>query len=260
MEENTNSKQDREYYEKLTDKTNFLKNDYYTLKQGSGYTSPPSSMPAHELKMLKEYIHGINLKQLGLSLPDRKKTMLLMRFLKGKRNQQVNVHAKVGDKVIDISGRVSVVGRDFVAVTTISERYWFPYSAIESASVPYGVPDMPNNHQQVVYDETLRRKLLTEFSTTVLKQDVLKRQFYEESLEIHLQSWKGTKVRVYTKDAEFKGKVKDTAAGGLTVANGKSQVNINLAEIQLIKRSTPFQLLSSFGLWLKDIFKGISRR
>jgi len=245
------NKQHREYYERMPNKTKFLKNNYYALKQGNGYTSPPSSLPAHELKILKEYMHGINLKQLGDSLPHRKKAMVLMRFLKGKRNQQIKVHSMIRDQLVYTSGKVNVVGRDFVALTTINKRFWIPYSAIESANVPFGIPDMPNSHQSVIYDETLRRKLLTEFSTTVLKQDILKRQFYEEALHVHLQDWKGTNVKVYTKEAEYKGNIEQIDSKQITIKSFKKQSIIPLTEVQLIKRSTPLQLFSSFTQWLK---------
>ncbi|MCM3671317.1 hypothetical protein M3181_20365 [Mesobacillus maritimus] len=252
--------EEKQYYDNMPDKTNFLKNDYYALKQGNGYTSPPSSMPAHELKMLKEYMHQRNTKHLGDSLPEKKKTIVLIRFLKEKRNQQVKVRVKQKDQVIDLLGRVSAVGRDFVAITTVTERYWLPYSCVESANVPYGVPDMPNSHQQVVYDEELRRKLLMNFSTTVLNQDVLKRQFYEESLVVHLQAWKGTKVKVYTKDGEFKGKISTIDWKALSLKSSEGEKMIPLGEIQGIKRSTPFLMLSHFADWVSEKVTGVRRR
>ncbi|PLT32003.1 hypothetical protein [Bacillus sp. V5-8f] len=256
MDEKQNE-QIKAYYQKFSDKTKFLKNDYYVLQKENGYTSPPSSMPAHELKLLREYMHGINLKQLGESLPNNKKNMLLVRFLKGRRNQQVNVHTKVRDNVIEILGRVSEVGRDFTALTTVTERFWIPYAAIESAGVPYGISDMPNSHQQVIYDESLRRKLLTEFSTTLLKNDVIRRQFYEETLEVHLQSWKGIKIRIYTKGEVYKGKLVKITSGRLTVKGRKGNHTIPMDEIHLIKRSTPLQLLPIFIRWLKESFSRI---
>ncbi|MGG4467659.1 hypothetical protein [Niallia sp. Man26] len=244
--------EEKKYYEGLTNKTKFLKNDYYTLKRGDGYTSPPSTMPAHELNLLRDYMEGINLKQIGQSLPEYKKPIMLSRFLKGRRNQQTKVHAIVSEEAVELLGRVSVVGRDFVALTTVTERYWIPYAAIESASVPYGISDMPNNHQQVIYDDTLRRKLLSDFSSTVLKNDVLKRQFYEESLEVHLQAWKNTKVTVFTGGEKRKGKLVKLEAGKLTLKHGKELSTINMKEINLLKRSTPFQMFPTFVQWVKE--------
>ncbi|WP_303985063.1 hypothetical protein [Niallia circulans] len=249
--------EEKKYYEGLTNKTKFLKNDYYTLKRGEGYTSPPSTMPAHELNLLREYMEGINLKQIGQSLPEYKKPIMLSRFLKRRRNQQTNVHAIVSEEAIELLGRVSVVGRDFVALTTVTERYWIPYTAIESARVPYGISDMPNNHQQVVYDETLQRKLLSDFSSTVLKNDVLKRQFYEESLEVHLKAWKNTRVTVFAHGKKKKGKLVKIDAGKLTLKHVKELSIIDLKEINLLKRSTPFQIFPTFVQWVKEIFHSI---
>jgi len=248
---------EKNYYEGFTNKTKFLKNDYYTLKRGDGYTSPPSTMPAHELNLLREYMEGINLKQIGQSLPAYKKPLMLSRFLKGRRNQQTKVHAIISDEVLELLGRVSVVGRDFVALTTVTERYWVPFTAIESASVPYGISDMPNNHQQVIYDETLRRKLLSDFSSTVLKNDVLKRQFYEEALEVHLKAWEGTKITVFADGKQRKGKLVKVKAGKLTLKHGKELSIINMKDLDLLKRSTPFQMFPTFVQWLKESFYSI---
>lgn len=250
-------REEKEYYERFTNKTKFLKNDYYTLKKGEGYTSPPSSMPAHELKLLREYMDGINLKQIGQSLPQYKKSIMLLSFLKGRRNQQTKVHAHVGEEIKELLGRVSVVGRDFVALTTVTERFWIPYSAIESASVPYGISDMPNNHQQVVYDDTLRKKLLNDFSSTILKNDVLKRQFYEEALHVHLQAWTKTKIIVFARGKEFKGKLLKVSSGKLTLKGRRELSVIDLKDIQLLKRSTPFQMFPTFVQWLKESFHSL---
>ncbi|TRZ39953.1 hypothetical protein CEQ21_03145 [Niallia circulans] len=249
--------EEKEYYERFTNKTKFLKNDYYTLKRGEGYTSPPSTMPAHELKLLRAYMEGVNLKHIGQSLPHYKKSIMLLSFLKGRRNQQTKVHAHVCGEVNELLGRVSVVGRDFVALTTVTERFWIPYSVIESASVPYGISDMPNNHQQVVYDDTLRKKLLNDFSSTILKNDVLKRQFYEEALHVHLQAWTKTKITVFASGKDYKGKLINVSSGKMTLKERKELSVIDMKDIHLLKRSTPFQMFPTFVQWLKESFHSI---
>lgn len=248
-------KEQNSYYEritKFTNKSSSLKNNYYNLKQGSGYTSPPSSKPAYELKMFQQYMHGVNLQKLGESLPQQKKEMNLIKFFKHKRNQQVEVNAIVQGEKLHTIGKVNVVGRDFVGLTTLRVRLWFPYTSIESANVPYGIPDIPNSHQHLVYDEDLRRKLLTEFSKTVAGREQLKRQFYEEALQTHLQTWKGTRVIVFTKEGTKKGRIAGVQSGLLSLKSFKEQYNISMKEIQLVKTVSPFQTMTNLFKWLKQ--------
>ncbi|MCM3387114.1 hypothetical protein M3649_03080 [Ureibacillus chungkukjangi] len=173
-------------------------NDYPELKKEDRYTSPASSKPLHELKMLQEYIHSVNLQNLGTTLPHYKQQMILLKFFKSKKNQLVEIYSRSKDEVIHTVGKVSVVGRDFVMVRTLLTRIWIPYRAIHSAKSPFGLPDMPATHQNVLIDEELRRKLLTNFAVTVAEKQTLRQQFFEELLLTNMKSWIGTKMTVYT--------------------------------------------------------------
>ncbi|QCR32289.1 hypothetical protein [Lysinibacillus sp. SGAir0095] len=172
-------------------------NNYPELKKEDRYTSPASSKPLHELKMLQEYIHSVNLQNLGTLLPHYKQQMILLKFFKSKKNQLVEIYSRNKDEVIHTVGKVSVVGRDFVMIRTLLTRIWIPYRVIHSAKTPFGLPDMPGTHQNVLIDEELRRKLLTNFAVTVAEKQSLRQQFFEELLLTNLQSWVGTKITIY---------------------------------------------------------------
>ena len=63
------------------------------LKKEDGYTSPASSLPVHELKMLQEYIHSANLQSLSKSIPSYRQRLILIPFFKSKKNQLVEVYS-----------------------------------------------------------------------------------------------------------------------------------------------------------------------
>ncbi|WP_390284750.1 hypothetical protein [Ureibacillus sp. GCM10028918] len=189
-------------------------NDYPELKKEDRYTSPASSKPLHELKMLQEYIHSVNLQNLGTTLPHYKQQMILLKFLKSKKNQLVEIYSRSKDEVIHTVGKVSVVGRDFVMIRTLLTRIWIPYRAIHTAKSPFGLPDMPGSHQNVLIDEELRRKLLTNFGVTVAEKQTLRQQFFEELLQTNLKSWIGTKFIIYT-DTPISGKLRGVTKGKL---------------------------------------------
>lgn len=189
-------------------------NDFPELKKEDRYTSPASSKPLHELKMLQEYIHSVNLQNLGTILPHYKQQMILLKFFKSKKNQLVEIYSRNEDEVIHTIGKVSVVGRDFVMVRTLLTRIWIPYRAIHSAKSPFGLPDMPGSHQNVVIDEELRRKLLTNFAVTVAEKQTLRQQFFEELLLTNMKSWVGTKLTIHTSTI-FDGKLHGVEQGKL---------------------------------------------
>ena len=183
--------------EKILENKNGFENKYPELTKEEKYTSPASSLPLHELKMLQEYIHGANLQNLGSTLPNHKKQMILLKFFKSKRNQLVEVYSRNGEEVIHSVGKVHTVGRNFVMLKTLFTRIWIPFTSIHSAKSPFGLPDLPGTHQHVAVDEELRRKLLTNFGETVAGKEELKQKFYEASLETNLKTWKGTKLTIY---------------------------------------------------------------
>ena len=209
------------------------------LKKEQGYTSPASSLPLHELKMLQEYIHNTNLQNLGNRLPQSKQQMILLKFFKSKKNQQVEIYSRNGEEVIHTLGKVSVVGRDFVLLRTLFTRIWIPYIAIHSAKSPFGLPNVPGTHQNVVIDEELRRKLLTNFAETVAEKEPLRQQFFEELLETNLKTWKGSKLIIYYTNTNLSGKLRGVKQGKLTFRDKE----ISISKITYIKQG---RILSFF--------------
>ncbi|MCG0050908.1 MULTISPECIES: hypothetical protein [Priestia] len=219
---------------------------YPELKRESGYTSPASALPLHELKMLQQYIHGVNLQNLGNQLPDYKKHMMLLRFFKHKKNQVVEVYSRNKDENIHTIGKVTVIGRDFVMLKTLFTRIWIPYDSIHSAQSPFGVPDVPSSHQHVIFDEELRRKLLTNFGETVSNKEILRQQFFEELLQTNLKNWKGTRLTIYT-DQITKGKVNDITPKKISIKNRKTQT-IPFTKINYIKQGRIIAFFQSLFL------------
>ena len=216
-------------------------NEYPELEKDGGYTSPASSLPLHELKMLQEYIHGVNLQNLGTKLPNSKKQMILIKFFKMKKNQLVEVYSRNGEEVIHTIGKVNTVGRNFVMLKTLFTRIWIPYAAIHSAKSPFGIPDVPNVHQHNVIDVELRRKLLVNFGEVVSGKEELRQQFYEELLETNLKSWKRTNLTIYA-DKILKGQVNEVLSGKISLKNAP-QKEIPIIKINYIKQT---RLISFF--------------
>ncbi|CAM5180899.1 putative protein OS=Ureibacillus acetophenoni OX=614649 GN=SAMN05877842_103236 PE=4 SV=1 [Ureibacillus acetophenoni] len=206
---------------------------YPELQKEGKFTSPPSGLPMYELKMLQEYIHNANLQNLGNKVPSSKQQMILLKFFKSKKNQLVEVHSTNGDEIIHTIGKVATVGRNFVMLKTLFERFWIPYPIIKSAKSPFGLPDVAATHQQVAYDQELRNKLLTNFGSVVAEKEVLRQQFFEELLETNLKSWKGTKVTFYTKKI-ISGKIIDVQKGKVLLNNGKE---ITISKINYMKQT-----------------------
>ncbi|HZG55959.1 hypothetical protein [Paenibacillus sp.] len=192
----------------------------HRLKDQEGLTSPASKLPSFELKMLQQHIHGANLQRLGDSLPHRRKELMLIRFLKHRRNQPVEVFYRAGGELQGVIGKVHAIGRDFAALTTLRERIWIPYEAIESAQTPYGVPEVSGSHQHVLLDDALRSRLLTNFGRTVAGQEALRRQFFEESLWANLKDWRGTRVRAVTDGGTYVGRIATATPKDITLVRG----------------------------------------
>lgn len=207
--------------------------NYPELKKEEGYTSPASSMPLHELKMLQEYIHSVNLQNLGTALPNYKQQMILLKFFKSKKNQVVEVYSRNGEEILHTIGKVNTVGRNFVMLSKLFTRFWIPFPTIHSAKSPFGIPDVPGSHQNVAIDEELRRKLLTNFGVTVSGKETLRQQFFEELLETNLKNWKGTKLALFTGEI-ISGKVQDIHSGKVFLKN--NQV-IPINKINYIKQT-----------------------
>ncbi|MDT8861060.1 hypothetical protein N0O92_12525 [Alkalihalobacillus sp. MEB130] len=218
-----------------------------SLKNGKGLTSPSSELPTEELKMLQQYMHRSNLINMGKALPEGKKALVLRKFFKHKRNQQVEVFVNTDKEPIHFLGKVNTIGRDFVTLITLKDRIWIPFANIESAKVPYGLPEVSSTHQHFAYDEKLRTKLITRFSETVANKDVLIQQFFEESLQTNLQTWKNTRVQVTTNDREIIGKIIESKDGKILLKCGKDQRAISINDIILVKTVRLFNFLSLLG-------------
>lgn len=226
-------------------------NEHPELKQEDRFTSPASSLPLYELKMLQEYIHGVNLQNLGSYLPNHKKQMMLLKFFKHKKNQLVEVFSRDGKEVIKTVGKVNIVGRDFVMIKTLFTRIWIPYHAIHSAKTPFGIPDLPGGHQHVIYDVELRRRILTNFGETVSGKEILKQQFFEESLNTNLTLWLGTRVTIFA-GKTIKGKLTNIHNGSIQIKD-KENHEISIYHINYVKQG---RFISYFQRLIAKVKKG----
>ncbi|MDM5333484.1 hypothetical protein QUF56_09625 [Ureibacillus composti] len=227
-----------------------FENQHPELKKEEGYTSPASSLPLHELKMLQGYIHEQNLQNLGTLIPNYKKAFILIKFFKSKKNQLVEIYSRNHDEVIHTLGKVETVGRDFVMLKTLFTRIWIPYAAIHSATSPFGVPNIPSTHQHIVIDQELRRKLLTNFGETVSKKHQLRQQFYEELLETNLKAWKGTTFSIFSGKI-YSGKVKDISTGKIHLKE-KQEREILLPKVNYLKQA---RIVSFVQKMMNKLFK-----
>ncbi|MGM8363942.1 hypothetical protein ACLIBG_00540 [Virgibacillus sp. W0181] len=196
------------------------------------FSSPTSAVSAEETRILTEHISQMNVfKLIDLYAPHRK-TLTLKKFLKMKRHQEVVITPVFDmEKNSTITGKVTTVGRDFVMLTNLQKRIWLPYTAIESANIPFGTPTYSNPHQNHIYDNQLRQKIVLRFGETVSKRDALVQQFFEESMRTNLETWEGTWVEVKTSDQTTVGKIVKTDMKNLYL---KSKTCIPLMNIQSV--------------------------
>jgi len=203
-------------------------------ERGEFITSPPGATSLEEIRIITEYIEQRNLHKLINSLPEAKKPILLKKFFKMKRNQQVIVYLTIQEDTVEITGKVSAVGRDFVLLTNLKNRIWIPYTAINSANIPTGVPNYDNSHQYFIYDNDLKRNLITNFGETVSKREVLVQQFFEESLMTNLLNVEGMWIKAVTKEKTCFGKIVSASEAGVVLNNGFTQVRIEWSSILLM--------------------------
>jgi len=223
------------------------------LTGSPSFSSPTSAVSAEETRILTEYMGQKNLFKVTSQDETRRKPLVLKQFFKMKRNQQVVVSSFIDHDVeVTTEGKVATIGRDFVMLTEIQRRTWIPYTAIDSATIPFGHPTYSNSHQHFIYDNQLQQKLVLQFGETVAKKEVLVRQFFEETLKTNLRSWKGLWVEVKTADALFFGRIMETTKKELILQLLKTQSVIPLSEIRFVST------LALFPLWknvLKHLFK-----
>ncbi|WP_458127001.1 hypothetical protein [Paenibacillus sp. Z3-2] len=93
-------------------------------------------------------------------------------------------------------------------LTTLFTKYWVPFRAIGTAEQPYDQVNIPHQqHQQVVYDEELKQKILLKFGKTASQKDFLKQQFFEQTLACYMRSLLKNKVTVETHTSRIRSKL-----------------------------------------------------
>jgi hypothetical protein len=240
-------KQLLERVEKETRKEDII--NEFNVRNGQGLTSPTTPSTTEETRLLMEYIDRANMFNLSERDEKRGKILKLRKFFKSKRNQQVEVYAKCGTESLYKVGKVSTIGRDFVMLTTLKERMWIPYSAIESANIPYGIPNYSNTHQHFLYDNNLRNKLVFQFGETVAKRDLLKQQFFEESIQTNLEAWKDTWVVVFLDTNQKKvGKILSCKEGKLVLTFFGEYYHMNVKDLKYIET---IRILTIFTHFIK---------
>lgn len=217
------------------------------ISRGEGLTSPTSAISTEETRLLMEYMDQKNLFNIGSTDPNRRKVLTLKKFFKKKRNQQVEVYSLAGNEVIYTEGKVAAIGRNFVMLSNLKDRFWIPFDAIDSANIPYGIPNYSNTHQHYLYDNDLRTKLLQDFGATVSKKEELFQQFCEDSLQSNLHTWKGSRVEVNTCDGEeYTGKILEAKDNKLQIKQSKRNTNIDLSSISYIRTLRLLHLAKKF--------------
>ncbi|WP_456271057.1 hypothetical protein [Bacillus sp. AK031] len=225
------------------------------LSRGEGLTSPASAVSTEETRILMEYMEQQNLFNLTSTNENRRKVLTLKKFFKKKRNQQVEVYSCSGQEVLYTEGKVSAIGRNFVMLSNLKDRFWIPYHAIKSANIPYGIPNYSNTHQHYIYDNDLRKKLLLQFGETVSKKEELFQQFCEDSIQSNLQTWKGARVEVKTAEegGDFTGKILEAKENQLFLKHSKDTIAIALEDITYIRSLRFLHMAKKFFKNSRDI-------
>ncbi|RXJ02413.1 hypothetical protein DS745_06830 [Anaerobacillus alkaliphilus] len=224
-------------------------------EKGERFSSPLGATSTEEIRIFNEYMEQVNFRKITEAAPERKRPLLLKKFFKMKRNQQVEIYSKLGEKTRYSLGKVTAVGRDFVMLTNLKDRIWVPYEQIESANVPTGIPNYDNSHQYFIYDNDLRHKLLTNFGETVAKRDVYIQQFFEETLYTNLRMWSGTWVKVETPSETFFGKIDGTNDQRLMLSMFRRKHDMTMNDVLYVSTLRYTTLLSLLGKRLVNLFQ-----
>jgi len=206
------------------------------LKKEDRYSSPVSSLPLYELKMLQEYIHNGNLQNIVNSLPLGKKNLMLLKFFKHNRNQQVEIYSTQKTMNVKMVGKVYTIGRDFVLIKTLFQQIWIPYSTILLSKVPFGSPNLSNSPQHVNFDDESRKKVMIQFSKEVAEKEDLRQQFFDQMLVSHLRYRKGTHVKVFTETNVLSGTLTDSKNNNLYLKRFGREEKVPVNQVQLIKQ------------------------
>ena len=223
---------------------------------GNKMTSPPSATSLEENKIIAEYLEQKNLQALVNAVPEFKKPLILKKFFKMKRNQEVIVYLDSQGKMQEISGKVNTIGRDFVILTNLKDRIWIPYKSVLTANSPAGVPTYESAHQNFIYDNDLKRKLTTNFGETVAKRDVLIQQFFEETFKSNLERWQGVWIKVVTPEEMVWGKIASVSDEGVLLHSLSSKREIAFKDLTHIVSGRLFIQVLLIG---KNMFKSLFR-
>lgn len=213
----------------------------------SGTLSSPFEGPYEEIKIIQEYMNSKNLLKIAEALPTKKKALYLKGFFKERRNQQVEVYYLIHTEAKWLTGRILVVGRDFVSINVNGERYWIAYHAIEVARVPTGFPDTDYSHTNIIYDNDLKQSLLLNFGEVVSEKETLKQLFYEETLKTNLETWQGTHVTVWFGNINLSGKlIVGSKDGHIAVKGRKEHADIQVESISVVKTRSTLASIKDF--------------
>lgn len=213
----------------------------------SGTLSSTFEGPYEEIKMVQEYMDSKNLLKIAEALPTKKKALYLKAFFKDRRNQQVEIYYRIHSEAKWMTGRILVVGRDFVSINVNGERYWIAFQAIEVARVPAGFPDTDYSHTNMIYDNNLKQSLLLDFGNVVSKKETLKQLFYEETLKTNLETWQGTNVTVWFDDSSFTGKLlSESNVNEIAMQSRKEQKKMKVGTISVVKTRSSLTAIKDF--------------
>ncbi|MCG7376336.1 hypothetical protein MH215_04980 [Paenibacillus sp. ACRSA] len=203
----------------------------------SKFSSPASPLPAHELKILQEYIHHQNVQIIGEINPLRRKEIMLSNFFKSHKNQTVKLKVHSRNQFTEMMAKTEAVGRDFVILTTLLTKYWVPFRSIVTAEQPFDQVNVPHQqHQQVVYDEDLKQKILLKFGKTVSQKDFLKQQFFEQTLAGHIKSLMNDKLIVETSTARIRSRLLDINAQEILLKEKGGRSSVPWSDILWIEK------------------------
>lgn len=215
-------------------------------------SSPDSAVSLEETRILGDFIKQQNMFKIIEQDESRRKTLTLKMFFKKRRDQQVVVTSVINNNTLTTEGKVGAVGRDFIMLKNVRNRIWIPYTAIESANIPFGYPAYSNTHQHHIYDNKLQQKLVLQFGKTVASREALVQQFFEESLRTNLKSWLGTWIKVKAGQREVYGKLSNITKNKVSLQLFQKEKNILLKDIQYISTVRFYDLCKRT---IKAIFK-----
>lgn len=221
-----------------------------------GFSSPTSNTTTEENRLLMEYIDRKNLFRISDYDESFGRVLKLRKFFKIRFNQQVEIYSGLKTTPTYTEGKVTAIGRDFVLITNLRKRIWMPYHSIHSANIPFGIPNYTNTHQNFMYDNQFKKKLLNRFGETVSKRDVFRQEFFQETLKTNLQFWKDTQVHVYLNTGkQTSGRVLEVTNETLTLKSFNYEETLQLSIIHYIEKGRILSLLQYFKRKFRSLLK-----